>query len=382
MRTEDSMRPEAQKGQKSAGTPRGSGKGGNTDGDYLSKKVGSALGNLFPSVSLKTMATKDKGCAMTNVENNRFPLFSEEEIITAAIYKPQNDNEKEGDMEHSDESEGFVEQVNKMFDNKGESSKHKEAQWMATNLSGQEIDMVNQHIFDNAKRQKSTIQISEIKGTHTGTVDTTLGAQNPLNQAAKVVMNPCEMLRKERDERRTSERIQKNMMEAWKKNKSTNKRNNEGTSTNFSNSFSILDDDIIMSKGAQMGVHMDATDFESINMLKDLEIARLSLQEKTRLSTSSELNTEKEVDSHQEIQDSEQILLKWLVEEKSEDDDFTLVTPKRHRKSVRRLTLSGKRYQKKGSKEIPCKLPKKGEAKLGSPILVSPTHPRNKKKNK
>ncbi|KAG2564270.1 hypothetical protein PVAP13_8KG244700 [Panicum virgatum] len=97
MRTEDSMRPEAQKGHESAGTPRGSGKGGNTCGhvDYLSKKVGSTPGNLFPSVSLKTVATKDKGCAMTNVENNCFPLFSEEEIIPAAIYEPQNDNEKE-----------------------------------------------------------------------------------------------------------------------------------------------------------------------------------------------------------------------------------------------------------------------------------------------
>jgi len=50
-------------------------------------------------------------------DNTPIPL--DDEMIPAAIYEPNNDTEREGLMENSDDSEGFAEQVNKMFNKTG-----------------------------------------------------------------------------------------------------------------------------------------------------------------------------------------------------------------------------------------------------------------------
>ena len=78
-------------------------------------------------------------------DNTPIPL--DDEMIPAAIYEPNNDTEREGLMENSDDSEGFAEQVNKMFNKTGESSIHRESLWRVSSLSEQDVDMVNQHIF-------------------------------------------------------------------------------------------------------------------------------------------------------------------------------------------------------------------------------------------
>ena len=92
-----------------------------------------------------------------------------------------------------------------------------------------------------------------------------------------------------------------------------------------------------------MGVNLGVKDFDSIDMLKDLENARFSLQEKLKSSTLSETNNVQDLNPSQTNQLNDQTLLDWVEEENSEEDDFILVQSKRHRRSVRRLTLSGKK---------------------------------------
>ena len=131
-----------------------------------------------------------------------------------------------------------------------------------------------------------------------------------------------------------------------------------------------------------MGVNLGVKDFDSIDMLKDLENARFSLQEKLKSSTSSETNDVQDSNSPQINQLNDKSLLDWIEEEKSEEDDFILVQSKRHRRSVRRLTLSGKKPQKKGCKENPCTKTKCGDTKLGNSTLDSPKTSKQKTKTK
>ena len=318
------------------------------------------------------------------MEGGNTPIPPDDEIIPAAMYEPNNDTERECYMENSDDSEGFAEQVNKMFNKEGESSKHRESLWRVSNLSNQEVDMVNQHIFENAKRQNSTITISEIKDASSEPRDNNTTLCNNVEQPLKVMLHPCDILRKEREERRTSDRIQKNLVGHLNQNpgKSNKKRTSEGTTSIYSNFFSALDNDSIVKKGNLMGVNLGVKDFDSIDMLKDLENARFSLQEKLKSSTLSETNNVQDLNPSQTNQLNDQTLLDWVEEENSEEDDFILVQSKRHRRSVRRLTLSGKKPQRKGCKENACTKTKCGDAKLGNSTLDSPKTSKQKTKTK
>ena len=111
-------------------------------------------------------------------------------------------------------------------------------------------------------------------------------------------MHPCDILRKER---RTSDRIQKNLLGHLNQNPGNNnkKRTSEGTTSIYSNFFSALDNDSIVEKVNLMGVNLGVEDFDSIDMLKDLENARFSLQEKLKFSTSSETNDVQDSNSPQ-----------------------------------------------------------------------------------
>jgi hypothetical protein len=59
----------------------------------------------------------------------------------------------------------------------------------------------------------------------------------------------------------------------------TEARNIPGTNLNTHNSFSLLDDDDVMSRDLEMGVRPDYFSLEKINYLKDLEIARHAIVE-------------------------------------------------------------------------------------------------------
>ena len=142
------------------------------------------------------------------------------------------------------------------------------------------------------------------------------------------LVNPCDELRKQRVDRRTSERIQMNMMEKLSGNQDKNnkKRTNEGITINSSNSFSILGHDDIIDKGIHMGVNLGSCDYESIDMLKDLENARLALHEKMKATVTSDSNTDKGMNLSQNEHEDDINLLDWMEEGKSEEEDFVLVT--------------------------------------------------------
>ena len=104
------------------------------------------------------------------------------------------------------------------------------------------------------------------------------------------------------------------------------KRNLEGTNLNSDNSFVVLADSIIMDTSTLMGVHIDQSDFSSIDLIKDLEIARHALSNKGASQTSAPV---------------EETSFEELIEEVSEIDEHVVITPKRKSKPVVRLSLSG-----------------------------------------
>jgi len=83
-----------------------------------------------------------------------------------------------------------------MFKGGGGPSGSNETHWLATNLSEQEVDLVNQYAFDSAKRQKSSAKISEIQVDSDGPVNVNInyGEEKDLNLLELV--NPCDELRK------------------------------------------------------------------------------------------------------------------------------------------------------------------------------------------
>ena len=58
----------------------------------------------------------------------------------------------------------------------------------------------------------------------------------------------------------------------------------EVTNLNFKNSFSVLSNEEIISISDMMGVHINDCDFSAINLIKDLEVARHSLEEKNKIN--------------------------------------------------------------------------------------------------
>ena len=95
------------------------------------------------------------------------------------------------------------------------------------------------------------------------------------------LINPCDTLKAQRQERRASERIQKAMnMEGKPQGKSSNKRSLEGNINTSSNFFSILSNDDLVDKSIAMGVNINCGDYSSIDMLRNLEDARNALYNK------------------------------------------------------------------------------------------------------
>ncbi|TVU50360.1 hypothetical protein EJB05_01730, partial [Eragrostis curvula] len=81
---------------------------------------------------------------------------------------------------------------------------------------------------------------------------------------------------------RQSERVQSQVAEKMKKlemRSSTKKRNLEGTNLNSSNSFAVLDNSTIAELALNLGVCIN-NNFETVNIMKDLEVARHFLKDK------------------------------------------------------------------------------------------------------
>ena len=107
----------------------------------------------------------------------------------------------------------------------------------------------------------------------------------------------------------------------------------EGTNLNFKNSFSVLSNEEIISISDMMGVHINDCDFSAINLIKDLEVARHSLEEKNKINMPTSVEVEIEIE---EIDD-----------ELSDLEKIVEITPKRKANPVKRLSLSGPRKKNK-----------------------------------
>jgi hypothetical protein len=112
------------------------------------------------------------------------------------------------------------------------------------------------------------------------------------------------------------------------------KKNLSGTTLNSSNSFAALDDDDIIARALEMGISQDSFPSEKVNYLKDLEIARHSINEMQGKSEDIPV-----------AQTAPQILLLGLSDNGDDDmEDYTPVVSRRSKKkkkSADRKSLRG-----------------------------------------
>jgi len=127
------------------------------------------------------------------------------------------------------------------------------------------------------------------------------------------------------------------------------KRSSEGNKAN-TNSFSCLDSEEIIARANGMGAKFDPNDFDSVNLLSELEKARFLLSKKPNIQ--NDTHTAGEI---QEQNDKVELHTECVEEENTDYDDFTLVTPKRIRKPNRKFLFSASnKKHSKSTKEIPC----------------------------
>lgn len=125
---------------------------------------------------------------------------------------------------------------------------------------------------------------------------------------------------------RHSERLQ-DMLVQGDKDKGqppTKKRSLEGTNLNNHNSFAILNNPDIAQIALDMGVNISVDEFDCVDLMKDLEIARHALDNKSSCQSNTD-NVVSDVD-HAKM-DRGNLLLEW-VNEDSEEENFTLVQSK------------------------------------------------------
>jgi hypothetical protein len=165
-------------------------------------------------------------------------------------------------------------------------------------------------------------------------------SQNACDNLMKLV-NPTDMMKQNRVVQRRSERLKEDILLTIedKVNMMTKKWNIEGNPQTSSNSFSVLDDKVIVIRVNKMGAHVNPNAFDTINMLRDLEAARTALNEKAKVNLQQDqAQTQNVNDVEDDI--SENNLICFIQEEESDFDDFILVIPKRKRKYVKRLSIS------------------------------------------
>jgi hypothetical protein len=128
------------------------------------------------------------------------------------------------------------------------------------------------------------------------------------------------------------------------------KRSLSGTTLTSHNSFAALDNEIIADIACDMGIDMPFSNFDLIDIMKGLEVARHSLKS----INASKFN----VSNVQKAQENDEIaselhLLEW-IDDDSEAEQFTLVQSKKKKKrqSVHRLEKPIKREPLRRSKRI------------------------------
>ncbi|KAG2588383.1 hypothetical protein PVAP13_5NG221881 [Panicum virgatum] len=170
-----------------------------------------------------------------------------EEAIPAATYEPSHSSEKY-----------FQIQVKKIWDDEGESSQRRDnVRLSRCELSGLQKDV----IFNVGYNQilKSKVKISEIpkKGGLVSKDTQYMDDSIPADLDVSKIKNPCDDLRKAREERRWSERLHKQVEDnvVIPEVVVGQKQSSEGNNTN-QNSFSILSENGIIARSNIMGVKL------------------------------------------------------------------------------------------------------------------------------
>jgi hypothetical protein len=120
----------------------------------------------------------------------------------------------------------------------------------------------------------------------------------------------------------------------------------EGMTLPTKNSFSILSNDEIVVLAADMGVTISIENFHIVDIMKDLESARLAL-DKTKSARPPEQI--EEVEPNVEIDSNDVPLLEWLDDD-FEGEQFILVQSRKKRKETTRLENSAGTIQVRRSR--------------------------------
>jgi hypothetical protein len=107
----------------------------------------------------------------------------------------------------------------------------------------------------------------------------------------------------------------------------TNKRSLKCTNLSDHNSFATLDNAEIVHLTSDMGINIDCVQFDSVEIMRDLEVARHSL-DKTRNNVIN--NPNEGIVPMEAIQENQILALEWL-EEDSESKIFTMVESKKEK---------------------------------------------------
>jgi hypothetical protein len=109
---------------------------------------------------------------------------------------------------------------------------------------------------------------------------------------------------------------------------STKKRSLEGTSLSDQNSFAVLNNDVIADIAGDMGIIIQTSDFDKVELVKDLEIARHAIRNPIVLPDANMDDSSKLDGTY--VQD-EIPLLDWLDDD-SEAENFVLVQYRKKKK--------------------------------------------------
>ena len=118
-------------------------------------------------------------------------------------------------------------------------------------------------------------------------------------------------------------------------NKMTTNLEDKGNCSSDQNSFAVLSNTSIVSLAINMGMHSESLTFEKIDLLKDLENARMKLNEHSNATSRHIDNLE---DENLPLED--QPLLEWGFDESEEEPCFVTV-------SARKSRSSKKKYKRK-----------------------------------
>ncbi|TVU05367.1 hypothetical protein EJB05_48526, partial [Eragrostis curvula] len=131
---------------------------------------------------------------------------------------------------------------------------------------------------------------------------------------------------------RQSERLQQQLLQVYN-NEPPKKRNLEGTNLNDHNSFSVLSNPEISLIASNMGIVVNLDQFDTIDLMKDLEVARHAIKNKKDNEANPENVEVIEMQADSGPNSGMPLLLEWENED-SEEESFTLVTSRKKKRNL------------------------------------------------